>query len=72
MARSTDLLHPLVEEISQAGGQAKAYELDVRNVEQIRSVFGQVAKDFGRLDIVVNNAGLGEGAGGRHHGGLLG
>lgn len=61
MARSTDLLHPLVEEISQAGGQAKAYELDVRNVEQIRSVFGQVAKDFGRLDIVVNNAGLGEG-----------
>ena len=61
MARSTDLLHPLVEEISQAGGQAKAYELDVRNVEQIRAVFGQVAKDFGRLDIVVNNAGLGEG-----------
>ena len=23
-------------------------------------MFGQVAKDFGRLDIVVNNAGLGE------------
>lgn len=61
MARSKGSLDRLVEEISQAGGQAKAYELDVRNVEQIRTVFGQVAKDFGRLDIVVNNAGLGEG-----------
>ena len=61
MARSKASLDRLVEEISRAGGQAKAYELDVRNVEQIRSVFGQVAEDFGRLDIVVNNAGLGEG-----------
>ncbi|MWV43133.1 glucose 1-dehydrogenase [Paenibacillus sp. HJL G12] len=61
MARSRDSLDQLVDEISQAGGQAKAYELDVRDVEQIRNVFEQVAKDFGRLDIVVNNAGLGEG-----------
>lgn len=61
MARSKGALERLVEEISEAGGQAKSYELDVRNVGQIRAVFGQVAEDYGRLDIVVNNAGLGEG-----------
>ncbi|MGN7356394.1 SDR family NAD(P)-dependent oxidoreductase [Paenibacillus sp. SAF-054] len=61
MARSRDSLEQLVQEIADAGGEAKAYELDVRNVEQIQSVFAQVAKDFGRIDILVNNAGLGEG-----------
>ncbi|GIP26999.1 short-chain dehydrogenase [Paenibacillus sp. J23TS9] len=61
MARSRVSLDQLVEEITEAGGQAKAYELDVRDVKQIGNVFGQVAEDFGRLDIVVNNAGLGEG-----------
>lgn len=60
MARSLDLLEHLVQEIEESGGFAKAYELDIRNVEQIRTVFGQVAEDFGRLDILVNNAGLGE------------
>lgn len=60
MARSLDLLEQLVQEIEESGGFAKAYELDIRNVEQIRTVFGQVAEDFGRLDILVNNAGLGE------------
>lgn len=59
-ARSLDLLEHLVQEIEESGGFAKAYELDIRNVEQIRTVFGQVAEDFGRLDILVNNAGLGE------------
>lgn len=61
MARSRDSLDQLVQEIADAGGEAKAYELDVKNVEQIQSVFAQVAKDFGRIDILVNNAGLGEG-----------
>jgi len=60
-ARSRLSLDTLVEEIAAAGGEARAYELDVRNVAAIRSVFEQIAQDFGRLDIVVNNAGLGEG-----------
>ncbi|GGG85481.1 SDR family NAD(P)-dependent oxidoreductase [Paenibacillus radicis (ex Gao et al. 2016)] len=60
-ARRKESLDALVEEIAAAGGEAKAYELDVRNISQIRSVFEQVAQHFGRLDILVNNAGLGEG-----------
>ncbi|OXS58772.1 3-oxoacyl-ACP reductase [Cohnella sp. CIP 111063] len=60
-ARSRLSLDTLVEEITAEGGEARAYELDVRDVSCIRTVFEKVAQDFGRLDIVVNNAGLGEG-----------
>ncbi|MFC4098804.1 SDR family NAD(P)-dependent oxidoreductase [Paenibacillus xanthanilyticus] len=60
-ARDRASLAPLLAEIAQAGGQAAAYELDVRSVTQIRSVFEQITADFGRLDIVVNNAGVGDG-----------
>ncbi|WP_391573777.1 SDR family NAD(P)-dependent oxidoreductase [Cohnella sp.] len=60
-ARSKASLDALVAEIATEGGEASAYELDVRNVAAIRTVFEQVASDYGRLDIVVNNAGLGEG-----------
>jgi NAD(P)-dependent dehydrogenase (short-subunit alcohol dehydrogenase family) len=60
-ARSRLSLDTLVEEITAEGGEARAYELDVRDVSCIRAVFEKVAQDFGRLDIVVNNAGLGEG-----------
>ncbi|RED52999.1 SDR family NAD(P)-dependent oxidoreductase [Cohnella phaseoli] len=60
-ARSRSSLDALVAEIAAEGGEASAYELDVRDVAAIRTVFEQVASDYGRLDIVVNNAGLGEG-----------
>ncbi len=61
VARSKSSLDLLVKEIAAEGGEASAYELDVRDVAAIRTVFEQVASDYGRLDIVVNNAGLGEG-----------
>jgi len=60
-ARNKASLDALVAEIAAEAGEASAYELDVRNVAAIRGVFEQVANDYGRLDIVVNNAGLGEG-----------
>lgn len=58
-ARSTDALQKLVAEIRSEGGEAQAFELDVRDVDQINSVMTQVRSHFGRLDILVNNAGLG-------------
>jgi len=36
----------------------RAYELDVSNYEQVNQVFHQVHKDFGSLDILINNAGV--------------
>lgn len=40
------------------GGSAKAWPLDVANRDLIKTVVDDVAKHFGGLDIVVNNAGI--------------
>lgn len=37
----------------------KLYSLDVTNLESIKQVFSQVTKDFGNIDVIVNNAGYG-------------
>ena len=39
--------------------QAKAYELDVTKPESITAALAEARRDFGRLDVVVNNAGYG-------------
>jgi NADP-dependent 3-hydroxy acid dehydrogenase YdfG len=45
-------------EIREAGGQADAVVLDVRDVEALRGLVGRAVQDTGRLDVMVNNAGL--------------
>jgi short-subunit dehydrogenase len=37
----------------------KMYSLDVTNLESIQQVFSQAQKEFGKIDVVVNNAGYG-------------
>jgi NAD(P)-dependent dehydrogenase (short-subunit alcohol dehydrogenase family) len=46
------------EELAQAGVEARAYPTDVAQSAQVDEAFAGVVKDFGRLDIVVNNAGI--------------
>jgi len=60
-SRDKSALDKLVAEIRADGGNAAAFELDVTDVPQIRTVFESIHRHFGRLDILVNNAGLGEG-----------
>jgi NADP-dependent 3-hydroxy acid dehydrogenase YdfG len=57
-ARRKDRLDDLVREITRTGGQATAYKLDVTDKEQVRTVVDQIVAEFGRLDVVINNAGL--------------
>ncbi len=57
-ARRTDRLDTLVAEIESSGGRAKAYALDVTDKAQVESVVSAVVADFGRLDVLINNAGL--------------
>ena len=45
-------------EIREAGGQADAVVLDVRDVEALRGLVERAVQDTGRLDVMVNNAGL--------------
>jgi NAD(P)-dependent dehydrogenase (short-subunit alcohol dehydrogenase family) len=49
----------LVAAIAAMGRRAVAVRVDVRDLDQIRTAVEAVLAEFGRLDIVVNNAGLG-------------
>jgi len=48
----------LAQEISRSGVKAVAVQADVQNDEQVRSVIAEIGETFGRLDIVINNAGV--------------
>jgi 3-oxoacyl-[acyl-carrier protein] reductase/sorbitol-6-phosphate 2-dehydrogenase len=43
---------------SPAGVQARSVQLDVTDTPQVEDVIGSIAAEFGRLDIMVNNAGV--------------
>lgn len=49
----------VVEEIAAAGGTAHGWRLDVSDADEIKRVVAGVAARFGRLDILINNAGFG-------------
>jgi NAD(P)-dependent dehydrogenase (short-subunit alcohol dehydrogenase family) len=48
----------LVAEIIQGGGQAIAVQADVADERQVLQLFAQLDRHFGRLDALVNNAGM--------------
>ena len=53
-----DAAERVVSEIREAGGSARAEQLDVADESQVRGVIEGVAAAEGRLDILVNNAGI--------------
>jgi hypothetical protein len=57
-ARRKDKLDGVVAQITAAGGVGRAYQLDVTDKRQVEAVVTAVVADFGRIDVVVNNAGL--------------
>jgi 3-oxoacyl-[acyl-carrier protein] reductase len=48
----------VVAEIAARGGKAIAVQADVSKQEDIRRLFAEAKKAFGRLDVLVNNAGI--------------
>ena len=44
--------------IRSAGGNARFWHLDVTDETQVQDVFNEVAGAFGKLDVLVNNAGI--------------
>ncbi len=49
-----------VAEVRQQGGQATAYHADVADMEQMRSAVDAVMAEYGRIDILQMNAGIGK------------
>ena len=58
-ARSADDLQSLLSAIESEGGTAQAVPVDLRDVESIRRAVAATVTRFGRLDVLVNNAGIG-------------
>src|SRR6202158_3953037 len=48
----------VVAEIKAAGGQAVAVQADVANAADVEQLFKQTLDTYGRVDVVVNNAGI--------------
>jgi 3-oxoacyl-[acyl-carrier protein] reductase len=57
-ARNAAKLAGVVAEITAAGGEAIAVQMDVADVEQVKAGFRQAIEKFGKLDILVNNAAI--------------
>jgi NADP-dependent 3-hydroxy acid dehydrogenase YdfG len=58
VARRADRLHELSQRIADAGGRPLAIAADVTDREQARSAVERTVTEFGRLDILINNAGM--------------
>lgn len=48
----------VVRQITEMGRKAKAYKADVANSAEVEAFFDEVQKDFGKIDVLVNNAGI--------------
>ncbi len=57
-SRSMELLASRVDEIGKKGGKALALEVDVKSHESVAAMVEKAVEHFGRLDIMVNNAGI--------------
>jgi NADP-dependent 3-hydroxy acid dehydrogenase YdfG len=57
-ARRTDRLERLAAELRSAGGVARASTLDVRDRASFEAFVAAAVSEFGRIDVLVNNAGV--------------
>lgn len=59
-ARGKEKLDEVVESIRAKGGKAAGVAADVCSTEDTKRVFETALREFGDVDILINNAGIGE------------
>lgn len=57
-ARRIDRINALAQEMTNKGGKAFAMATDVTKMEQVKALVDAAVKNFGRIDVIINNAGL--------------
>ena len=57
-AHNADSAHSLVAELAGLGRVARAYQVDVARYADVDAMIAGVRKEFGRIDCLVNNAGI--------------
>jgi NAD(P)-dependent dehydrogenase (short-subunit alcohol dehydrogenase family) len=58
VARRAELLDQIAAGIKSAGGEALAAPTDVTQEDQVAALFAKTMKAYGRVDVLVNNAGV--------------
>jgi NAD(P)-dependent dehydrogenase (short-subunit alcohol dehydrogenase family) len=58
LERNAATLRAVTAEIAAAGGTARAFQLDVTDYESYRTAIDNVVKEFGKIDVLVNNAAI--------------
>jgi NAD(P)-dependent dehydrogenase (short-subunit alcohol dehydrogenase family) len=63
--RNADRAGMLVDEVRKAGGAASFYIADLSSLSEVRRLAELIQRDHQRLDVLINNAGIGTSNGGR-------
>ncbi|QLG44740.1 SDR family NAD(P)-dependent oxidoreductase [Costertonia aggregata] len=58
-SRNLKMLTEVEEEIKNDKGKAHSFQMDVASVESINHTFKQISDRFHKIDVLINNAGLG-------------
>ncbi len=58
VARDTEKLNSVAAEIESAGGKTEVFRADVSDESQVQALEGQVSDKLGKVQVLVNNAGV--------------
>lgn len=57
-ARRFNKIEKLAKDIQEVGGKSLAVSVDVTNLEQVKKMVDTAVQQFGRVDVIINNAGI--------------
>jgi 3-oxoacyl-[acyl-carrier protein] reductase len=58
VSRNQEKLEELAQQIAASGGRSYVVGADIENEEQVKAAFRAVLAEFGKIEILVNNAGI--------------